>query len=352
MALQLRGRFAIVAATCVSLASCSIHPLTDDSVKLTSYQISRQIACETRQAVINNMLGFLTSPANRQPFPSFNSGIPFVRLNDHSYDVGLKYAAKPDAIVNFSPSELSGNARAIIELMWNTGVAYNYNLEMTELNANGGSLNFLNAFPSATRTLGLTAKTDLQRQNTRLFTIASTFGKMVAGPLAAICKPEYLREQNYLYPIAGEIGMKRLIGEFVQFAIFGNLTGDLSKDFTATAGTTQLAEQLEFTTTLDLSVTPKVTFSPAPLVGAGFHVADASITAQAQRKDLHKLTIGLFVPVKGLQSASQQTVLGSLSGAPNAGVVATRVTEPGERGALRAVNELLTLKLFQLRVPQ
>lgn len=343
------GRCAAGAAFLVLLVGCSIRPATEDTTQLSSYQISRQISCETRQAVIESTLRFLTSEANRHPFPTNNPAKPFVRLDDHSYAIGLALARHPDSIVRFDPSKLTGNARAIIGLMWNTGIAYNYDLEMTELNGNSAALNFLNAFRTANRTLGLSFRADFERQNTRLFTAATTLGKLVTGPLAVICKPEYIAGENFLYPISGQIGMKKVIFDFLQLALFGNLTGDLSKDFSAAPGPTKLAEQLQFTTTLDFSLTPKVTFTPIPLIGAGFHLADASYTEEAKRIDLHKLTVGLFVPTKGLQAAAQATVLGALVGGPFNGIVSTPVTQSSEEGAVRAVNELLTLKLFQQR---
>lgn len=170
---------------------------------------------------------------------------------------------------------------------------------------------------------------------------------MVTGPLSGLCRPDFLVGENILYPISGEIGMKQLVQEFVQLAIFGDLTGDLSKDFTAKPGPSQLAEQLEFTTTIDFSVTPKITFSPVPL--AGLRLAEASYTGQAQRKDLHKLTVGLYVPTKGLQETARRTVLGPLSGVITPGIVSPPVREPSEAGAVRVLNELLYLKIFQFR---
>ncbi|MFK5598299.1 hypothetical protein ACFZ8E_15085 [Methylobacterium sp. HMF5984] len=329
------------------LAGCAIPPLPEDVTGLDSYQISRQISCETREAVIDSTITFLSSERNKQRFETNDPKRPFIRLDDHSFAIGKELANNRDSIKSFDPKRLTGNARAIIGLLWGTGVAYTYDLEMTELNANGISINLLDVFTRSTRALGLNASADFQRQNTELFTASTTLGKMVTGPLSIICKPGYLADKNYLYPMAGNIGMREVIFNFVQLSIFGNLTGDVSKDLAAPAGPTKIARQLQFTTTLDFSVAPKVTFMP---LKPGLRVMDASFTGQAKRVDLHKLTVGLFAPTKGLLTSTQNSVLGSLLGGPFTGIVSAPASgSAAEEGAVRAVNELLVLKIFQQR---
>jgi hypothetical protein len=50
---------------------------------------------------------------------------------------------------------------------------------------------------------------------------------------------------------------------------------------------------MTFTTTIDATVAPKVTFTP---VGKGFQFADASVTGVAKRTDTHKVFVALAVP--------------------------------------------------------
>ena len=41
---------------------------------------------------------------------------------------------------HFKPNELSGPASELVGLIWSTGIAFNYNLQMTETNNNDSSL--------------------------------------------------------------------------------------------------------------------------------------------------------------------------------------------------------------------
>ena len=325
----------------LAAGGCAIHPLPEDVSGVTSRHIARQIRCETREAVIDAVLGYLTDPRNAN----------LNKVDEHSRRVGLTYAEarreKPDAIRRFRPALLTGAARNIVGLIWSTGIAYNYNLEMTETNNNGGSLNLINALPTSTRMFGFGSSLNLQRQNTRIFTITDTFGSLVADLDPRYCDYGYqVESKNILYPLTGKIGMRPVIQEFTVMAIFDNLSGDARSDFSKPEGPSQMAEQLEFTTTIDVSASPKVTFEP---LGPGLHVADASFTAQSVRKDFHKLTLGLYVPTNAPLADIRGGVLRDLA-APSVGALASApVRTPGEEGALAVVNQALLLKLFQVR---
>ncbi|MEG9524251.1 MAG: hypothetical protein MIL41_00450 [Hyphomicrobiales bacterium] len=288
------------------------------------------------------MLGFLTNPTNEK----------YNRVDLPSRVVGERYKGSPETlpadIRTFRPAMLTGNARRIADLIWSVGIAYNYNLEMTENNNNDGALNLVNILPTSNRTFGFSSKLDLERQNTRIFTITDTLGSLVAETPAYYCGPRYVAEgENFIYPLTGRIGMERVIQEFVVMAIFDNLSDDRTKDFTKADGPSQLSEQLQFTTTIDVSTTPKVTFTP---VGVGLHVADASFRAQAIRKDLHKLTVGLYVPKATPLDAIRGGILGGLSPVPFGTLASAPVRNRAEVGALAAVNQALALQLFQRRL--
>ena len=167
---------------------------------------------------------------------------------------------------------------------------------MTENNNNDASLDLLGGIPTSGRFFGFSSKFDLARQNTRIFTTADTLGKMAAELDDQYCSKKYIVSENIVYPLTGKIGIETVLQQFVQMAIFDGLTGNGKDDFTKPKGPAQMSEGLQFTTTLNLSATPKVVFAPAT---HDLHVLDASFTAQAIRADLHTLTIGLYVPKAG-----------------------------------------------------
>ena len=149
---------------------------------------------------------------------------------------------------------------------------------------------------------------------------------------------DFIAQENRIYPIAGKIGMARVIHDFINIAIYGNLSGDGTKDSINPPGPPSMAEQLEFVTTLTASATPKVTFTP---LGSGLHVADASFAATATRTDTHKLTIGLAIPSKAAKdlATARNGVFGQL-------ITADRTTST-KQAAAKAIEDLLEQKLFQ-----
>ena len=112
-------------------------------------------------------------------------------------------------------------------------------------------------------------------------------------------------EANYIYPIAGRIGVDKTVLTFFQLALFGSLAPDKAKP--GAGGAPTIVDKLTFTTTIDASATPgaKVIFTP---VAKGFQFADASLTGLARRVDMHQVTVGLA------ESASATAYLTSLRG--------------------------------------
>ncbi|MCJ2091000.1 hypothetical protein MKK67_00525 [Methylobacterium sp. J-072] len=323
------------------VGGCAIHPLPEDFSGVTSRQIARQIRCETREAVIDSVLGYLTDPRNAGAH----------RVDERSRDLGNLYSearkTDPSAIKKFKPAMLTGAAQKVVDLIWRTGIAYNYNLEMTETNNNDGSLNLINVFPRSNRSFGFGAKLDLERQNTRIFTITDTFGTLVNSVDPDYCRFGYqVERKDMIYPIAGKIGIDEVVHEFTVMALFDNLSGKVGDDPSGPKGPSQMAEQLQFTTTIDVSVAPKVTFTP---IGRGLHVADASFTAQSIRKDLHKLTLGLYVPSGATLAALRGGILRDLGVSSLGALASAPVRTQGEEGALAIVNQALLLRLFQVR---
>jgi hypothetical protein len=324
----------VTAFAALSLFSgCAIHPLPDDVTGLSTNIIVRQIRCETREAVIQSILGYLTNEANFEGH----------KVDARSRAVGLKFQAAyendPFSISNFDPKLLTGFARSVVGLLWNTGIAYNYDLEMTETNNIDPTVDLLRTFPTSSHMLGLQGNFDRQRENTRTFTITDNFGGLVKNVRADYCTKS-IAEANVIYPIAGEVGMKKVVQDFLVLTLFDNLSADASKDVTVTQGPPTMVDQLDFVTTIGGSATPKITFTP---VGSGIHVADASIGFTASRKDEHKLTVGLYLAAAGAQNIGQIRT----------GIFQSFITAsggPAEQGAATAVDQFLRQKALQPKI--
>jgi hypothetical protein len=310
------------------VGGCAIRPVPEDVSGVPTYTIVRQIRCEVRQAIADSAIGWLTADENAD------------RVDPASRAIGFEFA-KGRPIQEFRPALFKGRVRSIVALFFDTGVAYNFELEMTETNNLGTEVNLLKPFTSSKATLGIKGSADRHRKNNRTFTVTDTFGGLARLP-DTYCNGQsigedynYLTRENYIYPITGKIGVKHLVQDFITLTLFANLAGKKDKP----DGPPTLVDALEFETTISGTLSPKVTFSP---VGTALSVTDAALTGTLIRKDLHKITMALAVggggvkQVKPLRSALFTTSL--LTTAP-----ATR----SEERAVEALNQALTLKLFR-----
>jgi hypothetical protein len=317
----------------LALAGCAIHPLPDDVAHISTPNIVRQIRCEARQAVIDSLFRYLTSPDNNRNKQ---------KLDDHSFAMGLSlydaYKANPDSIRQFDPSKLTGFARTVVGLLYNTGIAYYYDLLGLETNNIDPAADFLRPLPiSSLVSLGVVGNFDRQRQNERSFTITDNFGDLIRKVHADYCT-DHMAEENYVYPIAGRIGIDHVVKDFILMTLFENLEA-VSKDVTAVkAGPPTMVDQLQFVTLIGGSATPKIVFLPK---GQAFQFTDASFPIAASRKDTHQLTIGLYLDQAGAKS---------ISGVRTAIFDGQLITASGgapEQGAAKAVQQFLALKIFR-----
>lgn len=299
----------------VCLASCALHPLPEDVTGVSTYHIVRQIRCEAREAIISSAIGWLST--NNDP---------------EAQRIGLEFANHTRPIETFHYDLFKGRVRLIIKLFYDTGIAYNYSLQMTETNNLDTQIDLLKPFINSKQMLGITGNFDRQRQNLRTFTVTDTFSHLIRDVHENYCNG-YIVQENYVYPIVGKIGMERVIQEFIRLTLFGNLSGDEKNG----KGPPTLVDALDFETTVTASATPKVVFSP---VGNALGVADASLTGTVIRKDVHKVTVGLAIPDA---SVSQVGPLRSTLFAP----LLTASGGRSEQAAAAAVNQVLTLQIFQ-----
>src|SRR5204862_7218334 len=94
-------------------------------------------------------------------------------------NIAEQFRDRPESMALFKPALFTGKARAFVNFFWNTGIAYNFILDMTETNNLDTEINFLKSLDTQTRTLGVKAGVDRQRENTRTFTITDDFKTLI-----------------------------------------------------------------------------------------------------------------------------------------------------------------------------
>jgi hypothetical protein len=325
---------AAAAALALSLFSgCAIHPLPEDVSGVPTYVIVHQIRCEVRQAIIDIALGWLTSE---------NQAGRRIPVDPVSRNIALEFLNHRRPIRELSPKLFKHNKEIaeIIAAFYDTGVAYTFDLDMSEVNNVDPQVDLLKIFPNAKLTIGIKGGFDRKRENERLFTVTDSFRGLVIGLPPEYClNPttgrDYVVSENYIYPITGRIGVHRMMNDFVELTLFENLGGPKEKP----TGPPTLVDQLSFTTTISGSVTPTITFTPA---GTRLQVMDASLPVSVTRTDLHKVTVGL-----ALAGAGPKLIGGLRTGLFAAPLVTANPRTAGEAAAAAAVSQFLTLKIFQ-----
>lgn len=346
--------FGAVAAV-LMLSGCAIHPLPEDVTGVDTYHIVRQIRCETRNAVIEMVRLELTSLAN---------GAPGVPPHPRAQKLLADYDRDPELISTFKPGLFSDypQIQNYFSIIYAAGIAYSFDLTMTEDNNLGTTVNLLGPWAQKL-TLGITGNANRQRINQRTFTVTDTLGVLLATLNTPVRGQRYCDGQivqaNYIYPIAGRIGVDKVVRTFLELNVFANLQQSSGPTAGNPASAPSLADKLTFTTTIDVSTTPKVTFSP---IGKAFQLADASVTGLARRTDVHKVVVGVALPtsvsaavlsLQGYLFSARRNATNPKTSGPSDGRVIALTTVTGqprneaERNALYAVDQVRSRE-FQL----
>jgi hypothetical protein len=351
--MYMRGLAVLAAASLIG--GCAIHPVPEDVTGVETADIVKQIRCETRDAARKVIIRFLTGLAN-----DGNSAI--------ARDLLVDFEANPDSMVGFDarvsfPDAAHAQIRNVFDVIYGAGVAYTFDLTMTEDNNLKATAGFLGPWANKL-TLGLTADANRTRQNQRTFTITDKIGfllKELNTPRHGkqYCDGHIAFGPNYVYPIAGRVGIYNTAYTFFQLSFFDGLA--TNKD----GGAPVMADKLTFTTTIDIMATPTVTFAQVP---KRFQVTDASGTGLLKRTDIHQVSVGLALDPKGkeiaaltslrgfvfqgaaLEGPRSATALRSRGGILVANRVIATTTSPAEQLAVLAIDQLKSREL-QLVTP-
>jgi hypothetical protein len=335
---------AIVVAVALFASGCSIHPLPEDVTGLKTLDIVKQIRCEARATVKKRVLEELHTLA------AYN---PRISLFQHLAD---KYDSDPDAISTFSytlfsdknnkelDNELS-QVRNVVKVFYSAGIAYNFELTMTEDNNLTTEVDLLRQIVNPKVALTLSGGASRKRTNARTFTMSDTFGGLLKLPETTYCSGRVVGP-NYIYPIAGQIGMDKIINDFIELTLFvplaggsnssggaspsdassgggnqggakpaggaggantagqsGTSAGGATKTGTGSTGTKAgggkgpsgpptLTDQLTFTTSLTGTINPVATFTP---IGRNLLVSGTNFNALNDRMDTHQVTVAVAI---------------------------------------------------------
>jgi hypothetical protein len=316
------------------LAGCAIHPLPDEVTGVTTFVIVKQIRCEARQAIFDFAIHWL---------------VDIQDIDADAKRIGLEFREGRRPIHEFNYTLFKGPVRQLVQPFFGTGIAYNFQLQMQEINNIDPMTDLMTFNGRNVFTSPVSANADRIRQNLRTFTVTDTFEFLIRNipdqpPDNDYCSGHVVGP-NYIYPVAGKVGVDRMIGDFVNLTLFTGLTSPPSSAGNPTTvsskGPPTMVDQLQFTTTVALSATPKVVFAPVRTF------MDASLGLKVQRQDIHTLTIGLAITNK--KSLGQIAALrsGIFVQGPIGQLVSAQPATDAEFAAVQAVNQVLTQQIFK-----
>jgi hypothetical protein len=190
-----------------------------------------------------------------------------------------------------------------------TAIGYDFRFDITEQNdATAGQLSFTDQGhrgPNSKLTLNFNGSATRKRQNTRQFRVVES----LAALKKLVC-PDGPKRPNWVYPIAGRIGMDELVITYIRLerltrVVPGFPGGTLpapAAELGAPAAPPPpppgppppdaivLSDKLDFTTEFTGGVTPTLTLAT---IAGEFRLTTASITGTVDRKDFHSVTVAL-----------------------------------------------------------
>ena len=173
-----------------------------------------------------------------------------------------------------------------------------------------------------------------RQRNLRTFTITDTFSYLLTKLNTEVRGQRFCDGQlvaaNYVYPIAGRIGIDKMVHDFIELTLFASLREPQAK--AGSVGAPTMADKLTFRTEIGGSLKPAVTFTP---VSNAFQVTNATLTAAASWIDTHQVLVALAINAYNL--AELDPVRSSLC------FIRTRGAATATGPAIRGRNEFAVL---------
>lgn len=266
---MMRILFILGSLLAMIVSGCSVHPIPDDVSPIPTEEIVRSMRCETKLAVRSEI----------------GQGLKIIGLSDINPDQVLE----PVNLVRIRQRDKErGDTFADRLVAYGvSSIAYAFDFAITETNNMNATLGFKLPFTGGTFDLTPSATFNRTRDGKRVFQTVETFSEL----RRLDCTKFAIRDVNLVYPITGTIGMTKAVRTFVALSELGGA----EKLFTDT---------LTFTTTINGSLTPKLTLAPAP---KSFRLTSLDGSVSAGRTDIHKVTISFAFPdVKKLLKLSAE----------------------------------------------
>jgi hypothetical protein len=252
----------------LALGGCAIHPVQQDVTRFPTKEIVKRIRCETKRAVEDKAIDLLSRLSD-----SRSRLLAEQLANDRTLFARINPATLP------RKDEQEFYSRYI-----NTAVAYEFSFDIAEDNKAALLADPVRLITNGTAGIVIGASSDFNRSNIRRFALVDTFKEMFRDEKLVDCYPGY-KPQNFVYPIAGTVGMADLISTFIDVSEHKFLAPASDKDPSV------FGDTMKFTTTLIGSATPHVELSP---LGNNWGLASpTNIGLSASRTDVHQLTVGL-----------------------------------------------------------
>jgi hypothetical protein len=293
------------------VSGCSIHPVQQDVTGVPPVDIIHHIRCETRLAIEDKAIELLFAYKGGQHEPSIN--------------LAKSLQARRGRVWKFDPRTLTTQEeRAFYNRYIQTGIAYDFTLDITEDNKAALLADPVRLITNGVVGIGVGASGEFSRNNARRFIMSDTFAKLLADD-HLVCGGD--GAENFVYPIAGRIGIRELISTFI------DLNEDKSLQTLDSGNSRVFADTMTFLTTLTGSVSPHVEIAP---VGNQWGAASpTSFSAFAQRIDKHMVIIGLSMDIsKGVAGAAVLPLADRRSALQK-----SNVASPAEQSALDAVRQ-------------
>jgi hypothetical protein len=280
----------------VGLPGCAIHPLPDETTGFRTREIVHHIRCEARAAIKRAIIDYFKHAKLPDLAEQLEHSIPLEQL---------------DAFLRGAPDKV----RANVVKYERAAIGYDFTFDITEQNTVGAEVDFINVFSRGTFSIGPKGQSDLQRQTVRIFRVNDTFHELIL--LDSKRCTEDGSPENFLYPVAGTIGLGEMIKTFVDLNEFQNLVGTKDKETVPT-----MSDQFNFQTTISGSVGPQVTLTA---LDHSFRLAGASLSAAGLRRDIHKVIVAISLPPLPTSPASGKPASLALRGPAPQGEAATAV---------------------------
>jgi hypothetical protein len=310
----------LAAIAVAALSGCAIHPVQQDVTGIPPKLLVDRIRCEARLAVFDKAVNVLHQTAEqlRGSDPAMAEKFDAVVRNLQS--------RRGDVLV-FDARELpTARARAFYSRYINTVIAYDFLTQGVEDNKVALAADPVRLITGGSAGIVFGGSSELMRDNQRHYSLADTFSELLYSRTLKCESTDYLPE-NFIYPIAGSVGLREVIDTFIELNEDKPLS-ELDKD-----AKTVFADTLKFTTTLTGAAAPHVQIDP---VGSQFGLAaPTNIGLSASRADTHTLTVGLAMgppqalPMIGAPFALRPRLTG-----------ANRVQQSNKDAAFQAIQEL------------